>query len=253
MGTEHKEPGQTLTLPDGRKLGYLVVGEGKPVFFFQGFPGSRLTVLSLEAMAKSKALQIIGVDRPGFGLSTYAPQRRIRDFAADVSFLADRLGIEKFALVGVSTGGHYATTCTALHSKRVTRTVVVSGLTLPPDTSGMFSTVKGLYRFGTLPIVGEWIQKRIRNIWFEADKDPGAFFDSRAGKNSLEPLPEADQKFMISIAKGPTGFFSDCRDISSGTRQYPSSNPTTQAPEDGMGCGSVADTIRSSSPLARYC
>ncbi len=124
-------------MPDRRKLGYLIIGEGSPTFFFHAFASCRLDALRLQGIASSKHLQVIGVDCPGFGLSTYAPNRKIRDFAADVSYLTGHLGIEKFALVGYSVGGHYVTTCAALLAKHVTRAVVLGGFYLPPDTSTM--------------------------------------------------------------------------------------------------------------------
>ena len=97
MSKESKEEGETVSLPDGRKLGYLAVGEGKPVFYFHGLPGSRLD-LYLQKGIGFKHLQMIGVDRPGFGLSTFAPDRKVSDFAADISFLTNHLGM---------TGLHY--------------------------------------------------------------------------------------------------------------------------------------------------
>ena len=42
------------------------------------------------------------------GARTRAPGRRIADFPADVEHLADRLGLGRFAVVGVSAGGPYA-------------------------------------------------------------------------------------------------------------------------------------------------
>jgi len=137
MEKQTKEPGETITLPDGRELGYLIIGEGNPVFFFHGVPSDRLDALLLKGIASSKHLKVIGVDRPGFGLSTYAPKRKIRDFAADISYLASNLGIERFALVGYSGGAHYVTTCAALLAKHITRAVVLGGYSLPPDISKM--------------------------------------------------------------------------------------------------------------------
>lgn len=199
------EEGETISLPDGRQLGYLIVGKGKPVFFFHAHPGSRLEVLLLKGVATSKHLQIVAVDRPGFGLSTFALKRRICDFASHVSFLADHLEIDKFTLVGLSGGGHYVITCAALLAERVTRAMVISGLSLPLDTSGMPRMNKMFWTLGTKPIIGTWIQKKARNMSFEMAKDPDAFMKSKAGRNFLETLPEDDAKFYTSS--------SDSRDV----------------------------------------
>ena len=98
----HAEEDQTLLLPDGRTLGYLRIGEGTPVFYFHGLLiGSRLDVLNMKEVAAHLKLQIIGVDRPGVGLSTFTENRRLCDFAADIRFLANHSQLEKFAIVGV--------------------------------------------------------------------------------------------------------------------------------------------------------
>ena len=39
---------QTFSLPDGRQLGYCIVGEGKPVLYFHGTASSRLETLLLK-------------------------------------------------------------------------------------------------------------------------------------------------------------------------------------------------------------
>jgi len=195
---QSKEPGQAITLPDGRQLGYLTIGEGKPVFLFHGLPASRLDAEFLRGIADSRHLQVIGVDRPGFGLSTYAPNRRLRDFAEDVTFLADKLGIDRFVLVGFSGGGHHAITCAALLAKRLARVVVLSGLTLPPDTSGMFPIFKMANRWGTVPFIGTWLSKKGRSTFFEWGKDPDRFVKSPTGRSFLKHLPEADAKFHTS-------------------------------------------------------
>ena len=43
----------SITLPDGRQLGYAEYGnpEGKPIFYFHGFPGSRLEAGHLQKIA----------------------------------------------------------------------------------------------------------------------------------------------------------------------------------------------------------
>jgi len=198
MSQDSMEQGETITLPDGRNLGYLIVGEGKPVFYFHGIPTSRLDVLFLLKKISSTHLQMIGVDRPGFGLSTFAPNRKVSDFAADVSFLANHLGVDRFALLGVSGGGHYVITCAALLKERVTRAVVISGASLPIDTKGMFRMNKWGFRLGTIPIIGEWLVKQQMKAILTMAKDPDAFIKSKSGKRMLKNFPEDQAKLFLN-------------------------------------------------------
>ena len=89
---------RTCRLPDGRKLGYAEGGEpkGVPVFYFHGFPGSRLEATLFPAAG----VRLIGVDRPGYGLSTARPWRKLADWPADIAELADHLGLKRFGVVG---------------------------------------------------------------------------------------------------------------------------------------------------------
>ena len=189
MSRVSKEEGDTLSLPDGRSLGYLIVGEGKPVFYFHGLPTSRLDVLLLHKKISSTHLQMIGVDRPGFGLSTFAPNRKVSDFAGDISFLANHLGIDKFALLGVSGGAHYVITCAALLADRVTRAVAISGWSLPMDASELPRMTKLYWKgMGTMPIVGPWLQRYQRDMILKMAKDPDAFMASKQGKKMVEQM-----------------------------------------------------------------
>jgi pimeloyl-ACP methyl ester carboxylesterase len=194
MSGRSKEPGQTITLPDGRQLGYLIVGEGKPVFWFHGMPSSRVQALCLEGTARTWRLQIIGVDRPGFGLSTYVPKRRFRDIAADISLLADHLHINQFALAGVSGGGPHVAACAALLRERTTKAVVLCGLSLPLDTSGMHQTGRLMFGLTTVPIIGAWVQKIFRDTYLKRARDP----NSEAGRRLAKDLPDDDARFYLS-------------------------------------------------------
>ncbi|KAF1809842.1 alpha/beta hydrolase [Eremomyces bilateralis CBS 781.70] len=103
----------TITLADGRTLGYAEYGlsTGYPLFFLHGFPSSRLETYPLDRLALRRGIRIIAPDRPGFGLSTAQPDRRITDWPADVAALADSLHISRFAVLGCSGGGPYALAC----------------------------------------------------------------------------------------------------------------------------------------------
>lgn len=119
-----------MRLRDGRRLGYAEYGDraGVPVFYFHGFPGSRLEAALADAAAHSLGVRLIAPDRPGFGLSDYQPGRRIQDWPDDVAQLGDHLGLRRFAVLGVSGGGPYAMACAHALGPRATRAGVVAGL-----------------------------------------------------------------------------------------------------------------------------
>ncbi len=121
---------QYLRLPDGRTLAYADYGtpEGKPVFYFHGLGGSRLEAAMLDADDFVKAgVRLIAPDRPGMGGSDFQPGRSFTGWKSDVVALADRLGLEKFGVFGVSGGGGYVSACACLIPERLTAAVIASG------------------------------------------------------------------------------------------------------------------------------
>lgn len=97
----------TITLPDGRTLGYAQYGDvtGKPVLYMHGLPGSRMEGAYFEDLGKKYGVRIITTDRPGYGLSDLVKGRRVRDWAGDVEFLTKHLMLEEYAvLVGIPQG-----------------------------------------------------------------------------------------------------------------------------------------------------
>lgn len=108
---------KTIELRDGRILGYGEFGEpeGIPLFFFHGFPGSRLDwnlVFDGQSLPEI-GTRVIAPDRPGFGLSSHKKNRTMSDWPNDVIELADSLDLERFAVLGISGGGPYAAACAA--------------------------------------------------------------------------------------------------------------------------------------------
>jgi hypothetical protein len=95
---------QKLSLPDGRVLGFAEYGspDGYPIIFFHGWPSSRLEGRGAHKLAKQHGVRVICPDRPGFGLSTFQPGRRIADWPADVKALASHVGLSRFGILGGS-------------------------------------------------------------------------------------------------------------------------------------------------------
>lgn len=107
---------QTLILPSGRTLGYASYGDpnGIPLLYFHGYPSSRLEASGLSPLASRLNIRLLALDRPGAGLSTYDPHRRVTDWPADVQAFATGLGLSRIAVLGVSGGGPYALACARL-------------------------------------------------------------------------------------------------------------------------------------------
>lgn len=128
---------QTFVLPDGRALGYAEYGSpnGKPLLYFHGYPSSRLEANPIDEIACRRGLRVLALDRPGFGLSTPQPHRRLRDWPVDVQAFAQGMGISRFAVFGVSGGGPFALAC-AYALPRHVLTGVGLFATAPPWAAG---------------------------------------------------------------------------------------------------------------------
>lgn len=128
----------TLTLPDGRRLGWAEYGkpDGRPLMAFHGTPGARTMIRIIDAEAREQGVRVIAPDRPGFGLSDFQPRRRLLDWPDDIVALADHLDLERFAVAGVSGGGPYALACGSRIPERLSGIGVVSTMG-PVAESGM--------------------------------------------------------------------------------------------------------------------
>jgi pimeloyl-ACP methyl ester carboxylesterase len=120
-----------VRLRDGRRLHYTATGpeHGFPILYLHGAIGSPLRrSAALDAVIADLGVRYVMVNRPGFGRSDRAPGRTMSAFAGDVEQLADSLGFDRFALVGVSAGGPYALACAHRLPDRVRAAAVVSSL-----------------------------------------------------------------------------------------------------------------------------
>ena len=124
-------------LKDGRKLGFIEYGDpnGKPLFFFHGWPGSRFSGKETDKAAKKIGARVISTDRPGIGLSGYKKDRKLLDWPNDVIELADYLKIKRFSVMGVSGGGPYVAVCAYKIPERIIKAGIVVGLA-PTNVKG---------------------------------------------------------------------------------------------------------------------
>jgi pimeloyl-ACP methyl ester carboxylesterase len=128
---KHLRVDQKIRVADGRTVGFADYGPpgSTAVLWCHGGPGSRLEPAFVREQAVEAGLRIIGIDRPGYGLSTPQPGRTIAGWVPEALAIADHLGIDRFVTVGVSTGGAFALAVAALAPDRVLGVVACCSMT----------------------------------------------------------------------------------------------------------------------------
>ena len=142
-----------------RQIGFAEFGDpqGRAVFWLHGTPGARRQIpVEARVYAEEKHIRLIGVDRPGIGSSTPFQYRNVLAFADDLRTIADVLGIDEMAVIGLSGGGPYALACAAAMPDRVVVTGVLGGVA---PTIGPEAISGGLMALGSavaplMPLIG---------------------------------------------------------------------------------------------------
>ncbi len=141
----------TVRLAGGRRLGFAEFGpsSGRPLVWLHGTPGARLQIApEARLLAHERNIRIVSVERPGVGESTPHLFEAVVDFALDIEQLADALGLERFAVAGLSGGGPYALACAHEMPERVVAGAILGGVapSVGPDAAkgGAASVVRPL-------------------------------------------------------------------------------------------------------------
>ena len=210
-----------VTLPDGRKLAYEEYGDpdGHPVLSFHGGLSSRLDAAPAHQAALTLGVRIVSPDRPGMGLSTYQPGRRLLDWPDDVRALTDALGIDRFAVMGWSSGGPYAAVCGARMSARVTAVGLLSSA-VPFELVG---TTKGLARDDRVLLFlvrwAPWLASALLRISIADASEPRLYREirrsfpavDRAALDERGSISEAVAFVKESVRQGTAGCLQDYR------------------------------------------
>jgi pimeloyl-ACP methyl ester carboxylesterase len=178
-----------ITTPDGRILAVRDLGEpgAPPVIFQHGFMACRLTGRPADGA------RVITIDRSGIGASTPRPGRTLLDWPDDVAITADRLGLDRFAVLGHSAGGPYAAACAVKLADRVSRLGIACGFApfdRPGATAGMnprmARAVPALRR-------APWLTRIVTNpLPRQYRRDAGRAFNRQFGRD----LPDCDRAML---------------------------------------------------------
>ena len=162
---------QTVKLLDGRTLGYAEYGsaDGVPVLYFTGGNSSRFEGEWFENAAIKKHIRLVVPDRPGFGLSTFQPNRQLLDWSDDVLELANALSIDSFSIFGLSGGGPHVLATIYKIPEKIKKVAIVSG-TAPPEMSdkfnGMWLPVKIIFLTAkSMPAVNRFLLKQMSSFY----------------------------------------------------------------------------------------
>ncbi|KFY92738.1 hypothetical protein V500_04054 [Pseudogymnoascus sp. VKM F-4518 (FW-2643)] len=194
---QQRQDSQTYELPDGRQLGYSQYGDlnGHPLFFFHGLPSSRLECADFDPTANKLNIHLIGIDRPGLGLSTFQHNRRITDWPNDVRRLADHLGLDTFRVIGSSAGGPYALACAhGLPRNRLIGVGILAGVApWQAGTKGMTLLGRVIWNIWAW---APWTFRAICESFVKAAKDPHPEKMEELLDSALSTMKESDRKLL---------------------------------------------------------
>lgn len=118
----------------GIELHYEVRGEGPPVLLLHGFFGAGADWGPFGADDLARDHRVVLPDLRGHGRSTNPSGRFThREAALDVLALADALGLDRFAAIGLSCGGNVMLHVATMQPARVAAMVLVSATTHFPE------------------------------------------------------------------------------------------------------------------------
>jgi pimeloyl-ACP methyl ester carboxylesterase len=177
----------SMTLSDGRLVAYTDLGASSSplVMYFHGASTSRLDLVLFEDALTALDVRVVSADRPSYGGSSPQAGRGLEDWPRDIAALADHLGVERFAVMGASSGGPYAVACAALLPDHVASAGVVCGVTdfgWPDAWDGYPEDESELMRIGDEAAAVAWCQARYGH--------DGSRFEE-AGLGELAPADQA--------------------------------------------------------------
>ena len=191
---KHKtENNNSFELKDGRQLGFAEYGEpdGQPIFYFHGLPGSRLEAGHLHEVAVANNFRLIGLDRPGMGLSSIEPKRSILSWVEDVEAFSDSMGIDKFSIIGHSGGAPFVAACAYVIPHRLKGAAIVSGMAPFENPEATASLSRGQRIVNSIINAIPWIANVMMKLTYIMLNKPGML------KQMLKQMSEADQ-FVFS-------------------------------------------------------
>jgi pimeloyl-ACP methyl ester carboxylesterase/DNA-binding CsgD family transcriptional regulator len=195
---------------DGCAISYTVIGAGPPLVYLQPFSHQQIDhghpVIGPWYRRIARHHTLVRLDARGFGLSERDPAKiSIEGQVSDVEAVVERLGLDGFALVGISGQGFTAVGYAARHPERVSR-LVIWGTPAAGFHSGRSSA---LYALGDLDeellfdTQARWIAGEVQGQLVEWAHYLRAAVDARALRAYHKQMNEADVTPVLPAVRCP--------------------------------------------------
>lgn len=185
-------------LKDGRRLGFVEYGDpsGKPVILFHDLWGNRTLRHPDDAIIKQLGIRLIGIDRPGYGMSTRKMDRTFMDVVDDTMMLVKALNLSQFAVLGYSAGAPYALATAYRFPQFVTRCAVVSSLPPMDDPQGFQAINSNYARLFQLASNMETFYRILMQgfFWIDSQRQPDQYIHELTAS-----MPIVDQEIMKNV------------------------------------------------------
>lgn len=181
--------------PGGLRLAWAEYGDpaGRPVFFYHGWPASRLEAALVHRPALERGLRVLAIDRPGMGRSDFMPDRVLGDWPRLLEKFADAHGIGRFGQLAVSGGGPYALACAHALPDRLSGSAVLCGAV--PLAGGGIRRMNRPYR---VLAALRWLPASCFTLLFRgASRGVAGDLGRPSIRRLLDGLPAADRDLLL--------------------------------------------------------
>jgi len=148
--TLEPRPFHSMTMPDGRRMDYLILGDpdGRPVLYLPLDYGLVRWPASAEAEAARLGLRIVVPVRAGYGASTPLPRGApyIAQLAEDMAALLDHLGHDRVPIISLGGDTYIAFSFHAAYPERVRALIACAGV-LPLSRAEQYERMDKWHRF----------------------------------------------------------------------------------------------------------
>jgi proline iminopeptidase len=130
---------QSVELGGGRRAAYEVIGDGAPLFYFQGGPGFSAALLRQEALLLADHFAVHLIDPAGSGGSTPPSDPSQYDHLGHARFYEQvrlALGVGPATIMGTSFGGIVALTYASLYPEATTRCISLATRAVGEEIEG---------------------------------------------------------------------------------------------------------------------